>query len=755
MAFSLSIRIKSIAARLKNRFAGDSYPGKHDSAILVALASAGLALGLLVLLGWVLNISTLFQLRSDWVPMQFNTALGFILANCAILAHWLRYDTITRTLAFLLLALSSLTLAQYISHTDLGIDQLFMDAYVTTKTSHPGRMAPNTATCFLMAGLGLILISSQQHYRYSFNMLVLLISTVIAAISYSALYGYLAGPVNTFDWGAYTLMAVHTATGFVLLSTALALIARHHVQMFGRRYKTRGLAGLWLIGAAIVLNIWFAIHDKEYRYLKNLTESAGKSFALAIQTNYRNDILALGRMRDRVLQHGQKNFAYWEQDTHRYRNDLPELSAVIISDHRRRIYREKGFNPFKREHIQELAESIQQDRATHLLVDTGDGSHYLVSTYRLWDDTSSMIALIRLDALVLATLKRHTDEYEVGKNISISIFHDGKMLYQSTASHTGINSVLGTYLPVMLGTLELDSHYSPDQEFFINTFSGNSQFVVIAGFLMNTLLLLVLDSQRMFRRISEALAGTNAQLTREIAERERAEKVKDDFLSTISHELRTPLTSIQGAIKLIKHGNIDITAASGTELLGIADRNSDRLLELINELLDAAKMQAGTLSLSRKPFDLTEALSEACETGAILASRYNVRLAMPDITLQMPVYGDRGRIIQVFFNIISNAIRHTRKHTEVHIDTCDAGQGWRIDIKDQGEGIPEEFRGRIFERFTQANTSTTRQSGGTGLGLNISKSIVESHGGQIGFSSSGSGTTFFVILPKYRSGHDA
>ncbi len=194
-----------------------------SKATIISAAYSAL-LGAIVLTGWYINASELIQLRPQFAPMQYNTALGFLVSGLALLAlqkHINRFILILGLIASLFVCLLGfLTLLQYLFTIDLAIDQLFMDAYITVKTSHPGRMAPNTAFCFILTGAALLLFSSKKHSArmlVSTEVLVLL----ILALSVMALIGYLIGTETGYAWGKFTRMALHTSTGFIVLGLGI------------------------------------------------------------------------------------------------------------------------------------------------------------------------------------------------------------------------------------------------------------------------------------------------------------------------------------------------------------------------------------------------------------------------------------------------------------------------------------------------------------------------------------------------------
>lgn len=230
------------------------------------------------------------------------------------------------------------------------------------------------------------------------------------------------------------------------------------------------------------------------------------------------------------------------------------------------------------------------------------------------------------------------------------------------------------------------------------------------------------------------------------------DKLKSEFVSTVSHELRTPLTSISGAIKLVLARMSNNIPEKGLGLLEMANRNSERLTLLINDILDLEKLTSGELEFNYQQVDLVELAKNAMESNNGFALKHKVSLCLKKTLDSAQVKADGDRLLQVFANLLSNAIKYSPPGEEVWIEITENNGVYRVTVKDFGSGIPGEFKSRIFQRFAQADSSDTREKGGTGLGLNISKTIIECHNGTIGFDSEKSmGAEFYFDLPRERN----
>lgn len=234
----------------------------------------------------------------------------------------------------------------------------------------------------------------------------------------------------------------------------------------------------------------------------------------------------------------------------------------------------------------------------------------------------------------------------------------------------------------------------------------------------------------------------------DITERSRMEKMKNEFVSTVSHELRTPLTSIRGSLGLILGGASGELNDKTKGLLDIAHSNCERLIRLINDILDIEKIEAGRMNFNFQITPLQKIIENAIQINQALGEKNNIRIELkgniPDIEINV----DFDRLTQVVTNLISNAVKFSPKEEAVILTATREGDYIQVAVTDSGCGIPKEFQNHIFEKFAQADSSTVRKQGGTGLGLSISKAIIEKMGGQLGFNSQEDhGTTFYFRLP--------
>ncbi|HEX5689119.1 MAG TPA: ATP-binding protein, partial [Roseiflexaceae bacterium] len=230
----------------------------------------------------------------------------------------------------------------------------------------------------------------------------------------------------------------------------------------------------------------------------------------------------------------------------------------------------------------------------------------------------------------------------------------------------------------------------------------------------------------------------------DVTKRKQIERLKNELIAIVSHELRTPMTSIYGSLSLLTN-NLSGNHSTRTQtMIDIAFRNSERLVRLLNDMLDSEKIESGRLDFHFRRVALAPVLEQAIELSQGFADQFGIRLRLLQVAPDIFVHVDTDRLMQILTNLLSNAIKFSPRGQPVVVSAERVAPNVRISVVDQGPGIPPEFQLRIFEKFLQADSSDTRRRSGTGLGLSISKALAEKLGGQISFITHHSvGTTFY------------
>lgn len=237
----------------------------------------------------------------------------------------------------------------------------------------------------------------------------------------------------------------------------------------------------------------------------------------------------------------------------------------------------------------------------------------------------------------------------------------------------------------------------------------------------------------------------------DVTKEHAAARIKDQLVATVSHELRTPLTAIIGSLGLLQAGAAGALTEQGVKLVGMARKNGERLVKIVNDLLDMEKMQSGQMDYHFASVDLSRLITEVVQQNMSYTQGFGVEVRIDAEIGPVTLLADEGRIAQVLTNLLSNAAKFSPQGSQVVIKLEQFAETARISVIDQGRGISKEFRQQLFARFSQDRESVVTGHPGSGLGLAISRSIIEAHGGTIRLDeTTTSGSTFHVELPLVR-----
>ena len=298
------------------------------------------------------------------------------------------------------------------------------------------------------------------------------------------------------------------------------------------------------------------------------------------------------------------------------------------------------------------------------------------------------------------------------------------IIYGATFTYIALMDILRTYPPI---------DTPPWLEFFTILF----------------VMYFIIDISIQFLKLYRAGVRQLEDLRREHERTLAALTVKSEFLSTVSHELRTPLTSIKGSLDLVNKGSLGEIPPQLAPVLDIAGKNAVRLANLIDDLLDLQKFEAGEMVFNFEPLDSNELLQEAVDANSGFARSLGISVTAHPAPEPLLIHADRARMMQVMANLLSNAVKFSDENGHVDVRLRGTETEVIISVIDYGVGIPPESEDRVFGQFSQIDSSDQRKVGGTGLGMNISKQIVKRHQGKLEYISTlGEGTTFFVTLKR-------
>lgn len=259
-----------------------------------------------------------------------------------------------------------------------------------------------------------------------------------------------------------------------------------------------------------------------------------------------------------------------------------------------------------------------------------------------------------------------------------------------------------------------------------------------------------LEANAILSEINRQLEERIRRQEEELDEKKRMERLKDEFISVVSHEFRTPLTSIHGSLGLLRAGvGGDEFSPKAQKLIELAKRSTERLVRLVNNMLDLQKISSDAFVLTLTPIEVKTLLEQALDANQAFAAQFGVNITLGDVC---PAWlrVDVDRFTQVMTNLLSNAVKFSGRGEAVVVGASRQGGFVRVEVLDRGRGVPKEFRGRMFQKFAQADPSLSQDKRGSGLGLSIAKAIVERLEGRIGFEDrQGGGTAFFLDFPEW------
>jgi len=635
---------------------------ENVAALVAAASGASVAvLGGLVVAGWLTVAVTLIQVVPGMPPMQYNTALGFMICGAALLAATLDLRRPTALLGGLAAIIGLATLVETLLQSNLGIDDLLVETYIFTGVSDPGRMAPNSALALSLGGLALLLLAWRPLSR-SWHRWPALLGSIVVALGTAALVGYAAGVPHAYGWGNFNRMALHSAVGFSLLGGGIVGLAWNKAQ------SESGETPDWLPGLSAIAVIsvtaflWYALIGGGEREsaVATITLCTGLLSALLLAWSLRAGQIA-GR-HARSLESANLTL-HDEIDTRlRAEETMLQLAAIVESSN----------------------DAIFGTTLDGLIQNWNHGAERLYG-YSRHEVLGKHVSLVHAEQLKDADLfQRIAAGERVSRLETMNLTKDGRKI-----------DVSMTISPILDRTGQI--------------------------------------------------VGAST-IARDITDERIVDRLKSDFVGTVSHELRTPLSAIKGFLELVVDGEAGPINETQREFLDIAVRNSDRLGALINDLLDMSRIESDRLEMKSGPVDLAAVLADVGATFRHEA--YTKGLVLREEVPELPlVRGDKSRLIQVFCNLVSNAIKYTPKG-EIGIRAAPVGGGVEVIVSDSGIGLMPQERAQLFTKFFRGSNPVVTDSRGTGLGLVIAKAILQAHHATIDVESEpGEGTRFRVVLP--------
>lgn len=772
-------------------------------ALLCGMAS--LLMGLIVIYGWYIGSNAIVQINPSFAPMQYNTALGFFLSGFALLGLSLNKNLIGKIFGLVITTLGITTLSQYIFVTDFGLDQFFMDHAVTTKTSHPGHMAPNTALCFSLVGLSCLFLNYNSRITAS-------LSAAILVLSILAFLGYLIGEESIYGWGTLTRMAIHTAIGFVIVGLGLSILIK--IKLEDQKLDWLSFSPVFISTIVVIITFfsWYATKEttqernKEYfetlvgntqdalseRYRfyeqslwgglglfyasKSVERSEWKNYvdAMNIQT-YLPGINGIGFI-EYVSTNELENFlADTRKDGFAAFNNHPETThddkfvikyiepenkneAAIGLDigfekNRRaaaELARDKGVPA-----LTEIIELVQDNKkqAGFLLLlpvyDTKDTpptvslrrQHFQGWVYAPFIGTNFLSGLSNISQNQLTYTVYDDTKANTEKIIYTS--KNQKHIQKEPFEHQ-------TQIKIANQTWTIDwattKYFTPpaNKSLAAVVFIFGSLFSIFLYFLM----------ARLVRQKEIIAAEVDRQTTIIKDNLDRQEKLVQELVNSnenlerfayiASHDLQEPIRMISNFTNLLKEEYGKKFDKEANQYMKYIAEASERMQDLVSDLLEYSRVGSEEAGFSN--FDSKEQINIVLENLNDPIKETDAKIiigTMPE------VHANPVRFSRLMQNLIGNGIKYraSDRTPEIKVNAEDKNDHWLFSIEDNGIGIKDEYQDQIFVIFKRLHTKS--EYSGTGIGLAICKKIVESFRGKIWIESEyGSGSTFYFTLPK-------
>jgi PAS domain S-box-containing protein len=733
--------------------------------IAVVLAVYAVAGGLLTLLGWAIGVRRLAAWDNSAVTQMPNSALAIAAAGAGLLCFWRGRRRAAAVLGGVTAFIGLATVFEHLTGIDLAIDRLLVNRpWGLAGVTSPGRMGIPGSVSLSLIGLAIVARGSRRAERVA-----VAAGLLTVAVSTLSLIGYLFGADPLFTIPKLTTIALQTATMILALGLAIVLGAtdRPPVSVLlgdagASMLLRRTLPGLTLLLAALG---WLSLHGHSI----GLYDAA---FAIAVL------VFALITVQAAVLWSAASAVAAYETDMRTSRDRLAAIlgsitdsfvtldsdwrfvfindeSAVRLGKPRpeligRRVWEVVPLSPDSEAYRQlhrAMNERVPVAYEVHhppegwftvRAYPTGDGGLAVYSrditdrkeTERALRESEQKFALLFQKAAFGAALAKLPEGIIIDVNDEFT-----RMLGYSREEMLGKSA-----LELGIGT---DADALHDRELALSTkagekriFLGNTTTIELGG--ENHMLTTLQDIT--VRKAAEEALRASAEALR------TADRMKDEFLATLSHELRTPLTAIIGWSQILLNGKLDAKEQNiGLEAI----RSSAKAqAQLTDDVLDVSRITTGKMRLERQWADLAAVIDGAVATVRPAAEGKRIPLELTLDRALPPHFVDPERLQQVVWNLLSNAIKFSSPGASVAVALRGGPDGTVVEVTDHGSGIARDFLPHVFERFRQADSSSTRTHAGLGLGLALSKDLVELHGGKIEVESEeGRGSRFTVRLP--------
>lgn len=724
-------------------------------------AATSVLLGLTVLIGWFINSSLLVQLHPDFAPMQFNTALGFLISGVILFSIRSQRLALTCALSALLGSLGLLTLLQYIIGSDFYIDELFMTHSIMTKTSHPGRMSPPTALCFLLVSVSALAASNADDKNLNYSWASLSSSTSLT-ISLVAFLGYILGIEDLYGWQHLTRMAVHTSLGFIVVAFGF----------FSWLSRSDNSNSLWLqrypqlvlgLGLTTSLVLWQSQKQESTDLLKARIQKRADHWAEKFALHVDHHILATDRMAQRWSNSGSMSQQFWEAEAQSFLKDFRGfqcLEWVAPGGTVRWVVPLEGNESTLNLDLKKMAlrrdmmdsarqtKTIQVSQPTNL-IEGGRGVLVCHPIYQGLQFVGLLFGVYQFRNFVDTVFEREMEE-----EFHVALLGYGDAIFFETEQFSAQSDFWKSRSTISVRDKSWSIELRPSQEWVARNAPDLPAISALIVFSLSMLFAILLYIALLSKKQNDNIQLANNELQEmkdqlELRVKARTEELEEKnselerFTYTVSHDLKSPLVTIKGFLGLLEE---DLKAGDVKRLkedMSFIFTAVNQMQTLLNDLLELSRV--GRIQENYETVDMNELLAEV--EKLLATSLLNKKVQMTVVNPLPSVVGNRRRLLEVLQNLIENATKFMgdQEHPTIKIGTLE-GHPEVFFVKDNGIGIDMKYHEKIFGLFERLS----HDDNGTGIGLALVKRIIETHSGRIWVESAGlgQGTCFYFTINK-------
>ncbi len=740
---------------------------KLINVIRLTLILSTILLGLAVMVGWIISSQALVQIHHNFVPMQMNTAVGFFMTGVALLCALESWNRIGVVASGIVSLLGLMTLLQYITGGNLGIDQLLIKPTIGVDPDIPGRIGANTALCFSVIGSTLLRSFVVEVKRCWIGMA----GGIVIVFGIASLWGYLSNLPGLYGWGELLSgMAVHTAVGFLMVGVVMYLLrsavyalnqsagrAGQAVDQIALRDPIFSPVSVTIPILALSACVWQAMERWDQSNIELITKESTQSAAHHLERVLDDRFKELKRMASRWELNNGTDEHVWRADALNYVNGNPGLQAVEWVDTRNivrwveplegneMVVGMYGSFDDKRMNAQNVSHLERSITATKTIDLMQGGKGFLVYVPLVVDAKHDgfILGVIHIPSFLDHNIKGATYEHEV-------LVEEAGSFVFSTELGPNIERYRSDPADVKIAGVDWQIRLRPTKKMIATHASAWPEAMMFVGTLVaigiGALIRLLQSGKQVRLQLEHLLDKVRPRLEAKNIELERSNAEMEEFTYTVSHDLKSPLVTIEGYVSFLKQ---DIESERYDRVQDFATRiesATKRMGDTITDLLELSRVGRGSHEVS---------IVETREVVLEVISMMEGQLRASDIEVRVPgflpvIEADRVRTIQVFQNLISNAIRHGQ-HPErpcvLRIGARPDGDRVNLYVSDNGPGISPQFQDRVFDLFQRLNPKVE----GTGVGLAIVSRIAQLHGGRTWVESEpGEGATFYVSMPAVR-----